>query len=127
MTWKDLYDKIMEANRDRIESFTNDYAKDEDVEVYPYLKSDGFYRPCNKGCPNCKHCTDVFWDYSNGIYMTMCAIDEKGPCCHKYENDGTKPITLKDFSKLKECENEIIKCLTEIDNIVERGGNKDEH
>lgn len=45
-----------------------------DKIVYPFKKSDGFYRPCQKGCPNCTHCTDVFWDYSHDIYATMCEI-----------------------------------------------------
>ena len=27
-------------------------------------------------CLFCKHCTDVFWDYSNGPYMLFCNIHE---------------------------------------------------
>lgn len=27
------------------------------------------------GCMFCAHCTDIFWDYSNGIYMHICDIN----------------------------------------------------
>lgn len=26
-------------------------------------------------CLFCKYCTDVFWDYTNGIYLVYCALD----------------------------------------------------
>ena len=74
--------------------------------VYPYLKSDGFVRPCRKGCPNCIHCTDVWWDYSHGIYRCDCELhrDEEGPCCDLYTNDGTEPITIEEYEQIKEQE-----------------------
>ena len=34
-----------------------------------------------KACVFCDHCTDVFWDYTNGPYMVFCDISadtEKG-------------------------------------------------
>ena len=78
-------------------------------EIYPFKKTDGFVLPCKKGCPNCKHCTDVFWDYISGIYGCECEYDEDGqPLCSKYENDGTQPITEEEFKKLKEAENKLI-------------------
>lgn len=27
-------------------------------------------------CMFCKHCTDMFWDYTNGPYMFMCELSE---------------------------------------------------
>lgn len=77
-------------------------------DVYPFKKSDGFVLPCLKGCPNCTHCTDVYWDYINGIYDTECNINGKAPRCEHYENDGTKPVTREEFNKMKEKENEMI-------------------
>ena len=73
-----------------------------DKIIYPFKKSDGFYRPCYQGCPNCTHCTDVFWDYSHGIYATLCEIhDEPVKGCTDYENDGTEPITIEEWNELK--------------------------
>ena len=82
----------------------------DDKIVYPFVRSDGFVSPCRKGCPNCKHCTDVLWDYSNGIYRCFCEIYiVHDICCNEYENDGTKPITIEEFKKIKEKEDESIK------------------
>ena len=67
--------------------------------IYPFRKTDGFVLPCKKGCT---HCTDVFWDYSHGIYNTYCELDGEAPLCEFYENDGTEPITVEEFNKLKE-------------------------
>ena len=30
-----------------------------------------------KDCLFCKHCTDIFWDYTNGIYMIICDLGEE--------------------------------------------------
>lgn len=76
--------------------------------IYLYLKSDGFVRPCRKGCPNCTHCTDVWWDYSHGIYHCVCELQLEGPCCEQYTNDGTKPITVEEYNQIKEQENQKI-------------------
>lgn len=29
----------------------------------------------DKLCVFCEHCTDVFWDYTNGPYMLFCDLD----------------------------------------------------
>lgn len=85
-------------------------------DIYPFKKFDGFVRPCKKGCPNCTHCTDVFWDYSNGIYGAACEIHvEHGVCCEDYKNDGTEPVTIAEFSKMKEEEDKMI------NNILRKG------
>lgn len=31
------------------------------------------FLPLNHCC-FCKHCTDVFWDFTNGVYMTLCEL-----------------------------------------------------
>ncbi len=49
--------------------------------------ADGYTYLCpDKCCLFCSHCPDIFWDYTHGIYMTLCDIDEdivmgsKGKC-----------------------------------------------
>ena len=41
--------------------------------------SDGRIVKCinDKDCVFCDHCTDIFWDYSHGIYMIFCDIGEE--------------------------------------------------
>lgn len=45
-------------------------------------------------CVFCKHCTDVFWDYSSGPYMFGCGKDlratvmETGWSCEGFEDNG---------------------------------------
>lgn len=43
-------------------------------------------------CVFCKHCTDIWWDYSNLIYMLRCELDKDGEAweneehtCEKFE------------------------------------------
>ena len=45
---------------------------------YVWIRSDGmvFGLKPRKCCLICKHCTDIFWDYTNGPYMTFC----ENPC-----------------------------------------------
>ena len=75
-------------------------------DIYPFIKSDGFARPCKKGCPNCKHCTDVYWDYSYGIYDCKCELHTNHlGCCKDYVNDGTEPVTIEEFNAIKIKEN----------------------
>lgn len=85
-------------------------AKDYSIEdklIYPFIKSDGYLAACYRGCPNCKHCLHVQWDYSNGIHTCICSLyDEHEACCPDYENDGTKPVTVEEFIKMKEKEME---------------------
>ena len=43
-----------------------------------YVLSENPYFAVNgpaTSCMFCKHCTDVFWDYTNGPYMFMCDLD----------------------------------------------------
>ena len=79
----------------------------DDRFIYPFIKSDGYRAACYMGCPNCKHCSDVLWSYETGIYHCICKIhNEHGACCHDYENDGTIPVTIEEFIKMKEKEME---------------------
>lgn len=45
-------------------------------------------------CVFCKHCKDLFWDYTNGPYMFMCDKDcevnmtEDSCTCECFEDDG---------------------------------------
>ena len=46
-------------------------------------------------CGFCDHCESVFWDYTNGIYMIICGIDEdveKGAVgeCECFEEKGAE-------------------------------------
>lgn len=44
----------------------------------------------DKDCLFCTHCTDVFWDYSNGPYMIICDLGEetfKDNCIYFKEGD----------------------------------------
>ena len=54
----------------------------------------------DKDCLFCEHCTDVFWDYSNGPYMIICDIGEeqyRGNCIYFKETEvidnGTEETT----------------------------------
>lgn len=46
----------------------------------------------DNSCLFCNHCTDIFWDYTNGIYDTYCELDkdiEKGAkgLCKNFEEE----------------------------------------
>ena len=45
----------------------------------------------DKDCVFCKHCTDVWWDYTNLIYMIFCDEDHdvwSRPCEYFEEDDN---------------------------------------
>ena len=31
---------------------------------------------CDRDCVFCKHCTDIYWDYTNLIYMIFCDLNK---------------------------------------------------
>ena len=52
------------------------------------------YELPDQACVFCKFCTDIFWDYSHGIYMLYCDADQPArefgnvPCiCKHFEAD----------------------------------------
>lgn len=54
-------------------------------------------------CLLCKHCTDVFLDYSNGPYMFMCDLDYTFDSCpNKFEiaTEQTDIMTVDEFEQL---------------------------
>ena len=46
---------------------------------YVWIRSDGkvYGLKTRKICLICKHCTDIFWDYTHGPYMVICEESEK--------------------------------------------------
>lgn len=47
----------------------------------------------DKDCVFCDHCTDIFWDFSNGIYGIVCGlekeqVDGKCDCFIEEQSDG---------------------------------------
>lgn len=49
----------------------------------------------DRDCVFCKHCTDVYWDYTNLIYMLLCDLGNDTDCfnengehiCKDYEDE----------------------------------------
>lgn len=44
----------------------------------------------DKDCVFCKHCTDIFWDYTNLIYMIICDEEHDPwdrPCAYFEEEE----------------------------------------
>lgn len=48
-------------------------------EVFP----DQYFTGPKGGCIFCKHCTDFFWDFTNGPYMFLCSLDQDTEKAHK--------------------------------------------
>lgn len=70
-----------------------------------------------KCCLICKHCTDMFYDYTNGPYMFFCGIDEDTDECincnsfelredaitvEEYENKINSPEYIEEQKAIKE-------------------------
>ena len=62
-----------------------------------YKCSDGrTYIVSDRHCLFCDHCTDIFWDYTHGIYLMLCNINkdtrigEKGECDCFVEDEVTE-------------------------------------
>lgn len=44
----------------------------------------------------CRHCTDVFWDYTNGPYMFICELElEPHEDCNDFEDDPNDPDIME--------------------------------
>lgn len=45
-------------------------------KVYKEFKGEGYTVLAHpRSCFFCRHCTDIFYDYTNGPYMFICDID----------------------------------------------------
>ena len=74
------------------------------------------YRFPKTHCVFCKHCTDLFYDYTNGPYMFICDFDlepniTETTCeCEKFEDDGYE-FDAEEYenriSKLSELKNKL--------------------
>lgn len=70
--------------------------KDYQGETRPFeLTATGdVYKFPTTHCAFCKHCTDLFWDYTSGPYMFMCdkdcelVVSENSCTCEGFEDDG---------------------------------------
>lgn len=50
------------------------------------------YEVPDKCCLTCKHCTDIWYDYTNGPYATFCSkgwLPASDGQCTKWEDDQT--------------------------------------
>ena len=71
---------------------------------YVWIRSDGmvFGLKNKKNCLICKHCTDIFWDYTHGPYMTFC----ENPC--NVEGDLSEETNLGTECDLFELEDGVM-------------------
>lgn len=54
-------------------------------------ESGKIYKLPDKACVFCQSCTDIFWDYTHGIYALVCEKDNKAA------EFGNVPCICKDF------------------------------
>lgn len=56
-----------------------------------------------KCCLICKHCTDLFYDYTNGPYMFFCELDEDTDECDNCESFELSKgaITFEEYENMK--------------------------
>lgn len=70
-------------------------AQNEQYQVKHFQCDSGrIYELPSEACVFCEHCTDIFWDYSHGIYMLICCEEQSAvefgnvPCiCKKFIPD----------------------------------------
>ena len=78
---------------------------------YVWIRSDGmvFELKTRKSCLICKHCTDIFWDYTHGPYMLFCEKEESnlpegtnyGTECDLFEiEDGV--MTVSEYERKRQ-------------------------
>lgn len=74
--------------------------KDNDRRLYECENGHVYSVPSNH-CVFCKHCTDLFYDYTNGPYMFFCELEKNYKDCDgDFEYDGYT-FDAKDFLKRK--------------------------
>lgn len=62
-----------------------------EVKLRDYIINDPLVKivckmPANH-CVFCKHCTDIFYDFSNGVYMVCCEYNLEYGDCKRYEEE----------------------------------------
>ena len=56
------------------------------------------YTGPQRSCLFCKHCTDLFWDYTHGPYMFYCELGPVPvPCedCDSFQDDPDDPNIME--------------------------------
>lgn len=69
-----------------------------------------------KDCALCKHCYDVYWDYTNGPYMFFCNLGEPSEdkhYCNKFEEEenpiyGNPDMCVSDETIKKIIDNTVV-------------------
>lgn len=75
-----------------------------------YRKEVGFRTyVCKEHCIVCKHCTDIYYDATNGPYMFFCEFNEELEDCNKFEVDEDVEVVEVDLEKIIEHEKELEK------------------
>lgn len=66
--------------------------KGEGVELKEFRCANGLiYHFSKNHCVFCEHCTNLFWDYTNGPYMFLCELECDGyKTCGKFEEENRK-------------------------------------
>lgn len=97
-----------------------------DIKLKPYVCENGrvYILPSNH-CVFCRHCTDIFYDYTNGPYMFMCDLGKQHNTCDgSFEDDGYV-FDEEDYAKrMMEQMDAIGKYLKEKESEDERGNGK---
>ena len=55
-----------------------------------------YYVGPQRSCLLCKHCTDLYWDYTHGPYMFFCELGlDVSMDCDKFEDDTDNPDIME--------------------------------
>ncbi len=90
-----------------------EHFKEENIK-FIYVIGGCMFVPCKPpSCLLCKHCTDIWWDYSNGPYMTLCDLkEEPQEHCEDFVLGDDEDIHL--IHDLKENDSDFLKWLQEV-------------
>lgn len=58
---------------EKLEAIPKDYTVFSITDTFIGLNYKKYYICRKNACPVCKHCTDIYWDYTNGPYMFICS------------------------------------------------------
>ena len=54
-----------------------------------------YYTGPPKSCLFCRHCIDIFWDYTNGPYLFFCELRLEPNDCNDFEDDPDNPDIME--------------------------------